>query len=283
MAYLFTEFLPDFIEAITHVLKDEFYMIKGGQAILYHMKNASASNDARFSRDLDISFSSESFPIDEELFMNNLVHQYNSLSIQFLLDKNDFILRKLPEDENLYFGLRLVLNVHKKNRDGTLGKKVFFKDIDSLAIIIDFSCAEIVESNYIYFVDHKIKIATIPLIIAEKFRALCSQIENLKPIYRPTPRPKDFFDIFVIFNRYYHKNPSDDDIQKIKTALSQCFNKKSMDLQLLKKLYDENVKHFHELMFDDQVIITLHTSSTYKDVTFDQVYSESLEFLDKLV
>jgi hypothetical protein len=283
MAYLFTEFLSDFIEAITHVLKDEHYIIKGGQAILYHMKKASASNDARFSRDIDISFSSESFPIDKDLFINNLVAQYNNISKQFAIEKEDCILRKLPEDESLYFGLRLVLNVHERKENGTIGKKVYFKDIDGLAVVIDFNCGEIIETNYIEFVNHNIKIATIPLIIAEKFRALCSQIENIIPNYRPTPRPKDFFDIFIIINKYYHNNLSNDVIQTIKVALNQCFNKKSMDLKLLNKLYEDNVKIFHESMFDDQVLKTLQISSKYKDVTFDQVYSEVLEFLDELL
>lgn len=283
MPELFSEFIPDFLEAITQALKDEEYLIKGGQAILYHMKTISASKDARFSRDLDISLSSDCFPIDIELFKNKLVENYNTISNLYSINIDDIIVRKLPSDEDLYFGIRLVLNVHRKNKNGIMGKKVYFQDLEGLAVVIDFNCSEFVDANFIEFVENKIRIATIPLIVAEKFRALCTQLENINPRYKPTPRPKDFFDIFLIFNKYYQKNPTEHNIHEIKEAMKKCFERKSMDLELLNQLFDDNVKYFHESMFSVQVLNTLPTTSIYKDVTYDQVYSESLELLDKLL
>ena len=76
MAALFTDFLPGFLDALLKIMQKEKYLVKGGQAIQYHMSKLYRRSDARFSRDIDISLSSSNFPFDIEIFKERLVDEY---------------------------------------------------------------------------------------------------------------------------------------------------------------------------------------------------------------
>ncbi len=71
MSELYTEFLPDFLDSLLKVLDSHNYLIKGGQAIQYHLESMNKAQDARFSKDIDFSFSSEFFPLDIENLNRN--------------------------------------------------------------------------------------------------------------------------------------------------------------------------------------------------------------------
>jgi len=128
-----------------------------------------------------------------------------------------------------------------------------------------------------------IRLAGIPLIISEKFRALCSQLDECIEADYKTPRPKDFFDIFLLYNVVYRKKVSDEIKALLRQTLYKVFHIKNMEISLLKKLESDTVKSFHAIDFQTQVLDTLNLNSRFKTITFDQVYSDAMELLDIII
>jgi predicted nucleotidyltransferase component of viral defense system len=279
MEYNFNDIKPSLIHTLVAALGDAAYLIKGGQAISVHFERIHAASEARFSRDIDFSLSTPSFPVDLKRFLHDFQRIYNS-NPQYSLQVRNIKLKKIPENEAAYFGIRMSINFGKKKPDGRPGKKVFFKDIASVAIVIDFACNEYVDDAVTSSID-AVKIAKIPLIVAEKFRALCSNLHD--PGLNPFPRPKDFYDLFAIYSLVFKRVPDPSSLREISLLLNRCFALKNMDVSLLKQLDTEQQKSFHSRNFQQQVLDTLELASTNKNLTFDQAYSESLEFLDKIL
>lgn len=276
---LFEDILPYLIESLSSSLHEVNYLIKGGQALKHHFEQKGYSGEARFSRDIDVAFESKSFPSQMEDFKTAFKESFDKRSKQFKIKAME--LTKFPNDPDVYFGLRLDIQFGQLKADGSVGKKLFIKDLESLKVSVDLSCDEVVDSAEIEFVDDVIKYAKIPLIVAEKYRALCSNLHSEDATIRP--RSKDFFDLFLIYAKYYQRNPDAKTIKEIQNLLNVCFKKKEMSLEYLKKLEDPSQKEFHGRNFQEQVLDTLSESSSFKSVTYDQVYSESLEFLDILI
>jgi len=284
MSDFYNEFLPDFLDSLIYVLDTNDYVLKGGQAVKYHMHKMGRDIDARFSKDLDFSFSALSFPIEYDAFKIQLIERYNSIpDNKFGIKSKDITITKLPNSDKAYFGIRLSIAVRLYKNGKIISEKAYFNDIESLYIIIDFSVNEIVE-DYLTIKDNSgIKLAGIPLIISEKFRAICSQLQEYENVEYKTPRPKDFFDIFLLYNICYGKKPSLKIIKLIRDALDKTFAIKDMDMSLLKKIDTDAAKSYHANAFQEQVLDTLNADSIYKKVTFDQVYSETMLFLDLIV
>ena len=97
------------------------------------------------------------------------------------------------------------------------------------------------------------------------------------------PRSKDFFDIFLIYNIVFQRKTSRKDLVNINHVLDKCFKMKNMNLELLKELDSEQQRSFHRDAFEEQVLQTLPADSFFKDVTYDQTFSDTLELLDKLL
>ena len=153
--------------------------------------------------------------------------------------------------------------------------------IESLAVILDFSCKEIVNGAFLEIGDSNIHIAKAELIIAEKFRALCSNKHD--PNNNFLPRSKDFYDIFILYVEKYNRSPGTKVIKEIRTYIERCFSIKDMPIELLKTLEESSQREFHRRNFQEQVLDTLDRESKYVDVTFEQTYSETLEFLDTIM
>lgn len=284
MSDFYNEFLPDFLDSLIQVLDTHDYVLKGGQAVKYHMHKMNRDIDARFSKDIDFSFSAVSFPIEYNTFKTQLIEKYNSIpDNKFGIKSKDITITKLPNSDKAYFGIRLSMAVRLNKNGKIVSEKAYFNDIESLYIIIDFSVNEVVD-DYLTVKDNSgVKLAGIPLIISEKFRAICSQLEECINVEYKTPRPKDFFDIFLLNNICYGKKPSLKTIKLIRDALEKTFAIKGMDMSLLKKIDTDAVKSYHANAFQEQVLDTLNADSIYKEVTFDQVYSEAMLFLDLIV
>ena len=283
MSELYAEFLPNFLDALLYVLSDYNYLIKGGSAIKYHLESLNKGVDARFSTDIDFAFSSKSFPVDFDKFKKQLIQEYNSKDAnKFHIIEKNFDIIKIPKTDDFYFGIRMSLNIRKLKKDGNTGKKVFFSDINSLAIIADFTVNEIVEDPYFEETENKIRFATIPLIIAEKFRAICWQLEENTINQYKNPRPKDFYDIFILYTVHYKREISNSHLYLIKDAMKKCFSIKNMSLDLIDCIDNEKVINFHKPHFQNQVSDTLSRDSAFHDVTFDQVFSNTMELLDMI-
>jgi hypothetical protein len=124
------------------------------------------------------------------------------------------------------------------------------------------------------------RIASVSLIVAEKFRALCSNLHD--SALNPAPRPKDFYDLFAIYAVCFNRNPALKDLKEMKDLLQKCFDIKDMPLDLLTQLGSSEQKAFHAMNFQQQVLDTLEVDSKFKSITYDQAYSDALEFLDKI-
>ena len=280
MDYYFSDIKESLLTVVTDILGHNEYLLKGGQAMREHMRIVGDDILARFSRDIDISLPYESFPLPLSDFSELLKRKYNEIS-EVQLGIKAISVSKIPQNEDAYFGLRIGLNFGKKNQKGHIGNKIYFKDIESLAVVIDFTCKEVVADSFINLEDLDIHIAKAELIIAEKFRALCSN--EFDPKNNILPRPKDFYDIFILYVGKYNRDPDSDTLNCINDYIVKCFEIKDMPLELLKNLDNGSQRDFHRRNFQEQVIDTLDRKNRYIDITFDQVYSETLEFLDKIL
>lgn len=77
MSTRLSDFIPDFTRSLVRILRNENYLLKGGQALLYHIRKYTPTEDARYSRDIVISLSSENFPLAIDKFKAALIKDYN--------------------------------------------------------------------------------------------------------------------------------------------------------------------------------------------------------------
>jgi predicted nucleotidyltransferase component of viral defense system len=278
MDYYFSDIKDHIIKTLDAVLGPNNYLMKGGQALALHFKRIHAESEARFSRDIDFSFGSSTIPFDTNEFRREFERLYNSQPPRSLFVR-DMKLEKIPPNDKAYFGIRVSMNFRTATAGGKLGHKEYFKDLDSTAIVIDFTCNEFVNDRVIVTIGG-IKVANVALIVAEKLRALCSNLHE--PELNPMPRAKDFYDVFAIYAICFRGSPAPKDLKEMKDLLRECFAVKNMPLDLLDPLGEVAQKAFHGSNFQQQVRDTLEVASRYKRVTYDQVYSDTIEFLDKI-
>lgn len=96
------------------------------------------------------------------------------------------------------------------------------------------------------FKDYVIKVYSPRMIIFEKLRAICQQMKEYSQIVKSsqTPRPRDFFDIYVI-KESLEKDldlTSEENLDMIR----EFFKVKNVPLYLLGKIKDPEIKDFHE-------------------------------------
>ncbi len=95
---------------------------------------------------------------------------------------------------------------------------------------------------------HRIYVYTPVMVIYEKLRAICQQMEPYKeivPTHQPRRRGRDFFDIYMIKENWY--SPLDLFSSQNLALLESIFKCKMVPLELLKQIRDE--KEFHRLDF----------------------------------
>jgi hypothetical protein len=278
MDYFFAEVKDKMIAALQELFGGQPYLMKGGQALALHLNRANAQKYARFSKDIDFSFPA-SFPYDPKQIGAAYMQLYNSHAKDDRLLINAASAEKLPQDRNVYFGIRMSVSFGKRKVGGVSHHKEFLTDIESPVVIIDCTCNEYVDDVVVVSFGG-VRTATISLIVAEKFRALCSNLYD--PKANTFPRPKDFYDLFVIYVVLFNRQPNQSVLKEIKDLLQKCFDKKAMPLSLLDSLDSDKQKAFHSRNFAEQVTDTLESGGRFSSVTFDQTYSDTLEFLGKI-
>lgn len=278
MSHLFSEVRENIIGTLNGLLGTTSHLMKGGQALALHLALADAEKEARFSKDIDFSVSGV-FPFSLKDFCTRFKQYYNE---NFFGPLAVIAVKavKAPKDPTEYFGVKVQMHFGEVDSNGRMGKKVYFHDITSLAVTIDFACNERVpELLVVRFGD--VRTARVELIVAEKIRALCSY--PYSPNSQQNPRPKDFYDLFVIYSVLMGKNPTVEQLKEIKLQVVESFRVKSMPLDLIDRLEDPAVIEFHSRNYDAQVIETLSPTSRFKRVTFAQVYNDSLELIGKIM
>jgi hypothetical protein len=118
-----------------------------------------------------------------------------------------------------------------------LSKKRFF---------VDFSKEEYCESSVeMELGNAKIVVYTPMLIVIEKLRAICQQLPEYKkvvPTFKPSARPRDFFDIFTILDSLNLRDELLDDNSI--SILKEVFKAKRVPIEYLLNI--EGSRDFHE-------------------------------------
>lgn len=94
-----------------------------------------------------------------------------------------------------------------------------------------------------------IYIYTPEMILIEKLRAICQQTPEYKSRNRSASRAKDFFDIYILSNRYNIKKRFISHDHELIQLTKDIFSIKKVDLSLLRKI--QKYKSFHESSFSD--------------------------------
>ena len=89
------------------------------------------------------------------------------------------------------------------------------------------------------------------MIIFEKLRAICQQMEEYKNRTTSTHRARDFFDIYTTSKAYVLEKTPPEEIEELKELCQNIFSIKEVDMSLLER-FDE-YKDFHEQSFQKVV------------------------------
>lgn len=129
------------------------------------------------------------------------------------------------------------------------------------------------------FKDYVIKVYSPRMIIFEKLRAICQQMEEYTRIVKSsqTPRPRDFFDIYVIKEQLEPNLDltSDENLDMIK----EFFKVKRVPLHLLNKIKDPEIKDFHESEYSS---LESTVKETDKLMEFDFYHNYVVELVQKI-
>lgn len=260
------------------IFSDDYFMnvfvLKGGNAIDLAYKISS-----RASIDIDVSMESD-FNIDFEEVKEKLEKNITATLAEKKYIVFDFNLIKQPRNQSsdkdaFWGGYKVDFKIIKEDKFKELGKK----NIDSLRrnakvigdhqekkFTIDISKFEYCKSKKEYNLDnYTIYIYTPLMIIYEKLRAICQQMEEYSKIVSTNqkPRAKDFFDIYIIFeplitlNDFTNKNNF--------KMLEEIFEIKKVPLDFL--LLVKNYREFHRDSFN-----------TVKDSVYKSFKLESYDF-----
>lgn len=234
------------------------FSLKGGNAlsIAYDINN-------RASMDIDISMKGDLNDID-----------ITKQQLENLLENN---IREVLKTENLdLIDFKLIDSPKKTDKPNWGGYRVSFKVIDlsisnqfdgdiekirktSIALGKDNKKDMTIDISKYEYIDHSIIIEindtlvssySLLMIVAEKLRAICQQMPEYKEIMniKISPRPRDFYDIFTIFN---HEKELYDEflLEENRYIIKKMFEIKNVPLTLINKIKLTRTKEFHEIAY----------------------------------
>ena len=119
-------------------------------------------------------------------------------------------------------------------------------------VLIELSKNEYCEGfNEREFEDITLKIYSPWMIIFEKLRAICQQMDEYALRSTSTPRTRDLFEKFTTSKAYVLDRTSEEEIEDLKELCQNIFKIKEVDMSLLERL--EEYKDFHEQSFQKVV------------------------------
>jgi predicted nucleotidyltransferase component of viral defense system len=108
---------------------------------------------------------------------------------------------------------------------------------------IDISKTEHIETIHEEEIDEiTVRIYTPEMLLFEKLRAICQQMEEYKERTNKTPRARDLFDIYLLDKKYNILKDFSKNIEK-QNLIKGIFKAKDVDIKLLE--YLENYREFH--------------------------------------
>lgn len=122
------------------------------------------------------------------------------------------------------------------------------------------------------FEDITLKIYSPWMIIFEKLRAICQQMEDYTQRVKKASRARDFFDIYTVNKAYVLERTADEDMEDLKELFKNIFEIKEVDINLLEKLDD--YKSFHEQSFQKVIDSVLEDERKHLQ-SFDFYFDET--------
>jgi len=151
-------------------------------------------------------------------------------------------------------------------------------------VLIELSKGEYCKTyNETVFEDITLKIYSPWMIILEKLRALCQQMDEYSKRKNPSQRARDFFDIYTTAKAYVYDRTSDKDKEDLKELFKNIFEIKEVDIFLLENL--EAYREFHRPSFQkviDSVLADERDTLEDYDFYFDETQKVARWVLDNL-
>lgn len=133
------------------------------------------------------------------------------------------------------------------------------------------------------FEDISLKIYSPEMIIFEKLRAICQQMNEYEPRKNNSPRARDFFDIYTTSKAYVLDRTDKKDFTDLKELCQNIFEIKEVDMSLLENL--EEYRQFHSQSFQkviDSVLENEREELKDFDFYFDETKKVAQWVLDNL-
>ncbi|MCJ7579833.1 MAG: nucleotidyl transferase AbiEii/AbiGii toxin family protein [Candidatus Aminicenantes bacterium] len=244
----------------------EVLVLKGGNALsLVHKIGG------RASLDIDYSIEGEIEDIDrvKDLIFTSLRNHLESQNL-IIFDEQFYIHPRITTDnsDTKWGGYTAEFKIVEKDTYDRLSGDIDKIRNESLAINgdpqgsrkfnIHISKHEYCEGKREYLLDDRSKCYsyTPAMIVAEKLRSLCQQMEEYEKRTNPTTRARDFFDIYSLLTEGSIEL-SEGGVQELINAI---FSKKEVPLKLLDNL--EKYRDFHR---DDWPSVSISIPSKYVD------------------
>lgn len=261
----------------------DLFVLKGGNAL-----NIAYDINDRASMDLDFSMQGD-FTMDldtvREKISKSLNRTYNEEGFQVF----DIKLYPTPEKvregfEDFWGGYTLEFKVLRtedfnrleSNPDARQRSAIVVGDKQKKKMKIDISKYEYtLPKEEVDIEGYTVYVYTPLMVVYEKLRALCQQIEEYGKIV-PTnrkSRPRDFFDIISILNKFPELHPTD--IKNLK-ILIEMFKVKKVPLYFLEMLVNE--RDYHSQGFQS---VKDTVSSNIED--FDYYFDRVIDLVDDII
>jgi hypothetical protein len=85
----------------------------------------------------------------------------------------------------------------------------------------------------------EVKVYSRPLIINEKLRSLCQQHFSYKHFKNLKPRPRDFYDIDLLYSKSITEGTVLNLIKECQRHLEKVFEAKDVDIAILERIFEE--------------------------------------------
>jgi hypothetical protein len=231
--------------ALTGVVSDDVLadrlVLKGGNAIRFGHNLRS-----RASLDLDFSISDDFASLDElaEPLMKGLRERFAAIGF-VTFDEKVVPRPKRKPDDPTWGGYLATLKLLPAKRfeelredlDRMRREAVAVNGSAGSALTIEVSKFEFLETETIDIDGYQVKTYTKRLIVAEKLRAICQQMDGVPPEGKSVARARDFFDIHALCSSGAVLGEDFGDL------LAHVFAKKNVPLSALGRITDERAKH----------------------------------------
>ena len=262
------------------------FVLKGGNLLdIVHNINSRASTDIDLSIESDFTVDElEAVRIKLEKLLITTFKENGYFAFDIKLQPRPS--KKAPEKDNLWGGYRLEFKVINNDKYKSLKGNLQAIRVNSLTLgqrqrknfKVDISKYEFCKGKQEIDLDgFTIYVYSPLMVVYEKLRAICQQMEEYNEIIRTKRkgRAKDFFDIYTIIEKWKFSLDEPKNIEMLK----EIFLLKKVPLSLLGKIQQQ--REFHRESFI-AVKDTVYESPNYKLESYDYYFDYVVEKIKPL-